>query len=252
VPTQLILNNKIHVLGRREDLDDARLAGKVAIVLDVLFATSTIAAALAHGAEAVIPTLDETDARAEAERLGRGPEATVLAGELNSIRLPGFAPPTPLALLAHGVQGKTIVYSTTNGTVTLAGARPAAHVYAAALLNGASTVQHVLRAHPDNTILIVCSGSMGNFNIEDFYGAGYLVELFAQALGEGVDLSDAARTARIVYRSGKPLETLQQGRVGRLYGSHGFGREIAYAAQLSTLDVVARLDGKRVVAVAAA
>jgi 2-phosphosulfolactate phosphatase len=251
--TTLVLNNRLHVLGRKEELVDNRLSGKVAVVIDVLFATSTIAAALAHGAGAVVPTLDEADARKAAQALHDSTgEPPVLAGELNSVKLPGFAPPTPLALLEHGVAGRTVVYSTTNGTVTLAAARPAAQVYAAALVNGRSTVQHILRAHPDQTVVLICSGSMGNFNIEDYYGAGYLVDLFAEALGEGIDLSDAARTARIVYRSGKPLEVLEQGRVGRLYSTRGFSREIHYAAQLSTLNVVAKLDGQRVVAVAAA
>jgi len=251
--TTLVLNNKLHVLGRKEDLVDNRLAGKVAVVLDVLFATSTIAAALAHGAHAVVPTLDEADARkAAAAMCGADGSAPVMAGELNSVKLPGFAPPTPLALLEHGVAGRTVVYSTTNGTVTLAAARPASQVYAAALVNGRSTVRHILRAHPEQTVVLICSGSMGNFNIEDYYGAGYLVELFSEALGEGADLSDAARTARLVYRSGKPLDILRQGRVGRLYSTRGDSREIEYAAQLSVVDVVAKLDGERLVAVAAA
>ncbi len=249
---ELILNSKIHVLGRMQDVSGPRIAGKVAIVLDVLFATTTIAAALGGGAAEVIPALDEADARARAAALNKPADRVVLAGELNSITLPGFAPPTPLALLEHGVKGKTVVYSTTNGTVTLGAARSAAHVYACAMVNGAATVRHVMRAHSDKTILIVCSGSMGNFNIEDFYGAGYLVDLFVEVLGEGADLSDAARAARMVYRAGKPLDVLLQGRVGRLFSSRGYAREIEYAAQRSVLDVVAKLDGERVAAVAAA
>ena len=39
-----------------QDLDMVKLEGKVVMVLDVLFATSTMVTALAHGASAVIPT----------------------------------------------------------------------------------------------------------------------------------------------------------------------------------------------------
>ena len=46
----MILNHKIHVLTKKEELDTVRLAGKVAVVLDVLFATSTMVTALARGA----------------------------------------------------------------------------------------------------------------------------------------------------------------------------------------------------------
>lgn len=238
------VNHKIHVLGKKEDLDSVRIPGKVAVVLDVLFATSTIVTAMAHGAAAVTPTLDERAARDEGAR--HPPGSFVLAGELYAETLPGFAPPTPLALLEHGVAGKHVIYSTTNGTVALRDAAMAEAVYAAALLNGRAVIDHVLARHPDRTLLIVCSGSMGNFNLEDCYGAGYLVELLAERLGEQSDFSDAARVARTLFRSGDPVPTLTNCRVGRMMTERGLADEIAYAAQLSALDVVPRLAAGRI------
>lgn len=240
------LAHKVHVLGRKEELDTVRLSGKVAIVLDVLFATSTIVTAAAHGAAAVIPALDEAAAREESAR--HPADSYVLAGELYAETLPGFAPPTPLALLEHGIAGKKVIYSTTNGTVALSGAAEADEVYAAALLNGRAVIDHVLARHAGQTILIVCSGSMGNLNLEDFYGAGYLVDLLAERLGEGGDFSDAARVARAFYRSGEPLPTLLDCRVGRMMSARGLDHEIEYAAQRSTLEVVPRLHAGQLVA----
>jgi 2-phosphosulfolactate phosphatase len=241
----MVVSHRIHVLGRKEDLDSVRLPGKVVIVLDVLFATSTIVAALGHGASSVIPALDEAAARAEAASHPAG--SYVLAGELYAETLPGFAPPTPLALAAHGVAGKHVVYSTTNGTVALWAAAGADHAYAAALLNGRAVVDHVLARHPDRTILILCSGSLGNFNLEDFYGAGYLVQLLAERLGEQADFSDAARVARVLFRSGDPVPTLTNCRVGRMMTDRGLAHEIAYAARLSALEVVPRLEAGHLV-----
>lgn len=245
--TTFQLTHKVHVLGRKEDLDTVRMPGKVAVVLDVLFATSTIVTAVAHGAASVIPALDESAARDEATRHDAG--SFVLAGELLAETLPGFAPPTPLALLEHGVAAKKVIYSTTNGTVALQGAAGAGHVYAAALLNGRAVIDHVLGAHGDRTILIVCSGSMGNFNLEDFYGAGYLVDLIAERLGEGADFSDAARVARAFYRSADPFPTLLNCRVGRMMVDRGLEHEVEYASRRSALDVVPRLDRGRLVPV---
>lgn len=242
----MILNHRVHVLGRKEDVDTVRVPGKVALVLDVLFATSTIATALAHRAAAVIPALDEAAARAEGAR--HAPGTAVLAGELYAETLPGFAPPTPLALLAHGVAGKQVIYSTTNGTIALHAAAGAAAVYAAALLNGRAVVEHALAAHPDATLLVVCSGSMGNFNLEDFVGAGYLVELIAGRLGERADLSDAARAALALYRAGDPTAHLLASRVGRMMVERGLRHEVEYAAQRSVLDVVPRFSAGRVLA----
>ena len=242
----MIISHKIHVLGRKEELDAVRLPGKVAIVLDVLFATSTIAAALAHRARSVIPTRDEAAARAEAARHPAG--SVVLAGELYAETLPGFAPPMPQALVAHGVAGKHVVYSTTNGTVALMALAGAEGVYTAALLNAQAVIEHVLEMHADRTILIVCAGSLGHFNFEDFYGAGYLVELLAQRLGERADFSDAARAARRIFRSGDPLPSLLDCRVGRMMVERGHLHEVEHAAQLSMLPVVPVLRSGRIVA----
>ena len=108
------LNHKIHVLTRKEELDSVRVAGKVVVVLDILFATSTMVTALASGAREIVPVLDEAAARAEALRCEAG--CFVLAGELYAETLPGFAHPAPLSLLAHGVAGKTVSFSL-NGTI---------------------------------------------------------------------------------------------------------------------------------------
>src|SRR5436190_8455732 len=180
------LNHKIHVLTRKEELDTVRVPGKVVIVIDIIFATTTMVAALAHGATEIIPVLDEAAARAEGERRGAG--ACVLAGELYAETLPGFAHPAPLSLIAHGIAGRPVIYSTTNGTVAMSLAAGASSIYCGALLNAARLSRHIASHHAGETVLLVCSGSGGNLNFEDLYGAGCFVERLAQALGASVDL----------------------------------------------------------------
>lgn len=235
---------KIHVLLKKEELDAQRLPGKTVVVLDILFATSSIVAAMAHGAAEVIPTLDGAAAQAEAARHPAG--TCVLSGELNADTLPGFVHPTPLALLAENLEGKTLVYSTTNGTVAVNKAREADHVYAAALLNGEAVVAHIAEQHADETVLIVCSGSADNFNLEDFYGAGYLVSLFARQDQEH-EFTDAALAAMLLHEKNEAGECLRRARVGRMMLERRLDREVDFAAQKSLYDVVPRLDGKRLV-----
>ena len=236
------LNHKVHVLFRRQDLDMVKLEGKVVVVLDVLFATSTMIAALANGATAVIPTLNEDHARKTAAALR--PDGYVLAGELFAETIAGFAPPTPLALVEHDLKGRTLIYATTNGTVALSESSRADHVFAGALLNAEAVVRHIVRHHRDGAILVVCSGSMGNPNLEDMYGAGYFVELIARDLGETLDLSDAAWAARALYRGEAAASLLLRCRVGQMMQERGLTHEVEYAAQLSPLDVVPKLvDG---------
>jgi 2-phosphosulfolactate phosphatase len=232
---------KIHVLLTKEELERERLPGKVVVVLDVLFATSTIVAALAHGASEVLPTLDGDAARAEAAR--RAPGTFVLAGELDAETLPGFVHPTPLALLEAGVKGRAVLYSTTNGTVALARARGADRVYAGALLNGEALAERLATTSRGETVLLACAGSKGALNLEDFYGAGYLVSLLATRFPGVHELSDAALAAQLLHDRSEALAVLSRSRVGRMMRDRAAQGEVAFAAQKSRFDVVPELTG---------
>jgi len=72
-------DRKVHVVLRKEDLDPERLAGKIVMVIDTLFATTTIVTALAHGAAEVLPAGPEPQrsARHRPCERGRDCETTV-------------------------------------------------------------------------------------------------------------------------------------------------------------------------------
>lgn len=235
---------KLHVLTRKEELDQTRLANKVVVVLDVLFATSTIVTTLQHGAAEVIPVLDETAARAEAQRYPSG--SYVLAGEKNLERIIGFASCTPLALLKEDLVGKRLIYSTTNGTVALRQAERAAHVYAAALLNADAVAGHIRRNHTDETVLIVCAGSAGAFNLEDFYSAGFLVDQLLVGLEDRWTLTDSAQAARALHKHFDAEDCFLRSRIGRLMQELGFVEEIRFAARPSAFPIVPSLRNGRV------
>ncbi|MDH4094290.1 MAG: 2-phosphosulfolactate phosphatase [Betaproteobacteria bacterium] len=238
------LNHRIHVLTRKEELDEVRVPGKIVVVLDILFATTTMVAALGHGAAEVLPVADESAARAAGAR--HAPDSYVLSGELYAETLPGFAHPAPLALVAHGVRDKTVIYSTTNGTVAMTLAAGAKRVYCGALLNARAVAERIVAEHPRDTVLILCSGSGGNFNLEDFYGAGCFVDRFAQLLGSGADFSDAARAALAFYRASAVPQVLRDCRVGRMMVERGLGHEVEFAARFDALPIVPALEQGRV------
>ena len=227
---------KLHVLFKKEELDPARLQGKVVIVLDVLFASSTIVHAFAQGIDRIWPARDAGDAQRIAAHL----QAPMLAGEYLAQGLPGFGPSTPLALADTGIRGSTLVYATTNGTVALHNAAAAAHIYVGALLNGAALVAYIARRHPQTQVLLLCAGSVDSFNLEDFYGAGHIATHF-ERIG-GYALTDAALAAVLLYRGGDASTTLHSSRVGRIMQAHGLQHEVDYAAQFDTHDVVPELN----------
>jgi 2-phosphosulfolactate phosphatase len=235
--------HKVHVLFKREDLDHERLEGKVAIVLDVLFATTTIIHALHSGAKEVVPVLDEESARDIAAT--RNSTTTVLAGELYGDTIPGFFHPAPMRLAQEDLNDKSLVYSTTNGTVALRQALGADQIFVGAMINAASVVDYVVSNYPDKTILIVCSGSMGSPNLEDTCGAGYFIDLLKTRAGySGKDtFSDAAETAQSVFKSEPSAESLLRSRVGRMMVERGMEEEVRFAANQSTHQIIPKVFG---------
>jgi 2-phosphosulfolactate phosphatase len=226
----------LQVLLKKEDLQPAHLDNRIVIVLDILFATSTMVHALAAGVDGIWPALDTDDANVVAAGIGD----CIKSGEYLAEHLPGFSPAMPLLLGREPLRGKKLVYCTTNGTVALRASTAASFAYVGCLLNGAALVAHVRRAHPDSSVLIVCSGSIGMFNLEDFYGAGHFVEHFAAH--DGYQLNDGARGAKLLRRAYDPRTVLSSSRVGLMMRDKGLSSEVEYCAQLDILDVVGRLD----------
>jgi 2-phosphosulfolactate phosphatase len=214
----------VHVIMRKEDIDPARAGGKVVAVFDVLFATSTIVTALEHGAAEVVPTMDADAARAAAA--GLSANAFLLAGERDMQPIPGFLPSVPLRLAQEPLAGKRLIYSTTNGTVALRRVEKAAVVYAASLLNGHAVARRIARQHRDEKVLLVCAGDGGAFNIEDFFGAGYVIDCLMTAEPTRWAPSDAAVAAREVYRgsAARPARCLLESRLGRIMRAMGRAR----------------------------
>jgi 2-phosphosulfolactate phosphatase len=235
----------LQVLSRHEDLDARRISNQIVIVLDILFATSTIVYALSQGVKRIWLALDHHDAQEMTATLGQ----TLCAGEHRTETLPGFAPAVPLALGRHGLKDRVLVYCTTNGTVALRRAAAAAAVYAGALLNGAALVTHIVREHPGAPVLIVCAGSAGRFNLEDFYGAGHLVSHF-NTQRSGYELNDAATAALLLHRGCDARTALLSSRVGKMMCERSLQEEVEYAAREDTLDLVARLEGDRACTIA--
>ena len=198
----------------------------VAVVVDVLRATSTIVQALAVGYPRVVCCKSVASARAL-----RAP-GRVLAGESACVRVPDFElGNSPADMAGAGRLGEELVLATTNGSpAVVAASRAAGRVLLACLLN----LRAVLAAVPPGAdVAIVCSGTNRRPALEDIYVAGRLVA----ALG-GV-LSDGARIAeRVASGYGTPLEPLAASEDAARLRATGQERDIAWCARESVLEVV--------------
>ena len=123
----------------------------------------------------------------------------------------------------------------------------AKRVYCGSLLNAGAVADHIAAQHPRDTVLILCSGSGGNFNLEDFYGAGCMVDRFARLLGPGADFSDASRTARAFFQHSAAPQVLLDCRVGRMMAARGLAHEVEFACRFDAYPIVPVLEGGRLV-----
>ncbi|WP_154663068.1 2-phosphosulfolactate phosphatase [Bacillus massiliigorillae] len=232
---------KIHLLMKKEEIEASKLKGnKVAVVFDVLLATSTIVAALHFGAKEVIPVLDELHARKEAEGKSKGDYA--LVGEYQGNTIDGFLDPNPL-LLKNYLKDKSMILSTTNGTVAIQKCSDANKVYICSIINGKAIAERIYKQHQDETILIVCSGSSGEFCLEDLVGAGYFLDNLLAYSHEPWDLSDAALAALLVYKNvrNQLSETLLSSRVGKMMQNYEYDDVLQFVSNPGIVQIVASL-----------
>jgi 2-phosphosulfolactate phosphatase len=232
---------------RKEEINPEKMnENKVAVVFDVLLATSTISAGLYFGAKEFVPVLNADEARKEAMRYPIN--HCVLVGEYDGKTIEGFLDPNPLQL-KEKIAGKTVILSTTNGTVAIRKASEAKKVFICSMLNVDAVVEAILSQYDGETILIICSGSSGEFCLEDFFGAGLFLDRFLAISGKEWDLSDSAKAALYFYRgnfsNGKHLLTTS--RVGQMLKKIGLEEEIEFVSQANLLPVVTYLRGQAVI-----
>lgn len=232
----------VHVLTRKEELDGSRLAGKTVVVVDILFATTSIIAALERGMPAVYPARSADEARDLARQMNLS--SPVMSGEAMFRFIDGFAPPTPLALAEHLPGHEALVYTTTNGTVALRACVGARRVLVGALINAGATV-NAIDSQDNSTVIIMCAGTAGAFNLEDFYGAGCLVDRLARARPAS-RLTDAALAARDCFLASDPAAALRRSVVGRLMHDWDLDHEVEFAARIDDCGLAAELNDGRI------
>src|SRR5579872_6432730 len=147
-----------------DQFDPAASGEGVAVVIDVLRAASTIVQALASGADCVVPCGDIDEARRIAEELP--PEKRILGGEREGLPIPGFdLGNSPAEYTSSLVEGKRVIFTTTNGTRALIRAKTARRVLVGALSNLAAVVNVLIGE--TGPVHLVCAGTDKRMTLED-------------------------------------------------------------------------------------
>ena len=137
----------------------------VAVIIDILRATSAIVTAFHNGVERIIPVGTLEEARAYKEK------GYMVAAERDGL-VRDFADfgNSPFNFTRERVEGRQIVYSTTNGTQAIHVASECHQVLIGAYLNFTALLDWLESQHRD--VILLCAGWKNKFNLEDTLYAG--------------------------------------------------------------------------------
>jgi 2-phosphosulfolactate phosphatase len=236
-------------------VDPEDLAGGAAVVIDVLRASTTVVYAFEAGAKAVVPCLEIEEAFLIAKQYSR--DEIILGGERGGLPIDGFdLGNSPEEYTPDTVKGKTVVFTTTNGTQALLYAKLAKQILLGAFVNVSAVVEKLLG---QEAVHLLCAGTRGQPTEEDILCAGMIAEILQRQGGMEYQLNDQAIAARdlwlhtLVTAQASPWESpkseplaiiLRQGLGGKNLVSLGLERDILAASHIDRFIIVPQFDPK--------
>lgn len=190
---------KIDVIISADDIKEEKIEGKSVVVIDILRATSVIVTAINNGCRKVIPVVNVEEAKDIAYK---DRDLYLLGGERKALKIDGFDfSNSPLEYKADIVKDKIVVMTTTNGTRAIKRSAKAKNIIIGAMLNAKAVAKRLLEIN--NDVVIVNSGTYGQFSIDDFICTGYILSLLTESTN--VELTDISTTALYIYKQNNDI-----------------------------------------------
>jgi 2-phosphosulfolactate phosphatase len=172
-------------------LEGARNARGVTVIIDVFRAFTTACYAFSRKADRIIPVADID----EAYRIRQANPEFLLMGERNEMKPPGFDyGNSPFLLPVKGLEGKTIVHTTSSGTQGIAAAINASEVLTGSFVNAGAIAAYINNIQPE-TVSLVCMGYACEYPTdEDTQCAIYIRNLLTGTLSDYEEMKEIIRT----------------------------------------------------------
>ncbi len=211
----------------------------IVVMVDILRASTSICAAFGNGVEAIIPVASLEEAKNYKDK------GYLVASEREGVVL-GFADfgNSAFNFMTEAVRGKTIAYSTTNGTQAIEMAKNADGLTVGSFSN-LTALSNWLIAQQKN-IVILCAGWKNKFNLEDSIFAGALCECLLQSADFEIhcDSAEAALDLWEIARE-NPLNYIQKAAHRERLRKLNLDDVLEFTFQVDTTTVVPVLvDGK--------
>jgi 2-phosphosulfolactate phosphatase len=159
----------------------------IVVIIDILRASSAICTAFANGAASILPVADVSEA------MDYKSKGYLVAAERDGFVL-DFADfgNSPFNFTREKVEGKTIVYSTTNGTAIIDQASSSHLIAIGSFLNLTALSDWIIKMEKD--VLLFCAGWKNRFNLEDSVCAGAIAARMMET-GLFTTICDSTRAA---------------------------------------------------------
>lgn len=209
----------------------------VTVVADILRATTSICAAFDHGVEKIIPVSGLEEARKMKDN------GFFVACERNGEVL-DFADIGNSAsdFIRDDLKGKSVVFSTTNGTKTINMARDAQEVLVGSFVNLQALTEYLINT--SKNVVIFCAAWKNLFNLEDSVYAGAVAE---NLLNNGFQtVCDSTLAAVDLWQLARPdlkgylSKSSHRNRLKHLVSDADF----TYTVTPDTTTVIPRLNGE--------
>ena len=213
---------------------------QIAVVIDVLRATTTISYALINGADSIQVFSNLDLLREEADLWD--PEKKLMLAERGGKKIEGFdLGNSPLSVTRDLVSGKRLFMSTTNGTKSLQKVQNVKYLYSMALTNRKAVADRIISLNKSD-ILILGSGWEGSYSLEDSLAAGALADYLINNSNSKVNIvNDELNAALALWHYWKEdilkcLKTATHGK--RLTSLGNYEDDFNCCAQLDCLNIV--------------
>lgn len=222
--------------------DDLAFKDKNVVVIDILRATSTMTVALANGAKEIIPA----ETISNAARIARGSTNSLLCGERGSKVVEGFdLGNSPYEFQPEIIKGKSLIFSTTNGTLSIVKSKLAKSCVLASFLNLSKVIEYINDL--DEDVKLVCSGKLNNFCIEDAVCAGVIIKKLIES-DKKLELNDpeyaVLRLGELLALSSGKISSekifgmLKKSEHGKYLMSLGFEKDLEFCSKVDSYSFI--------------
>jgi len=240
-----VIHMRIEVAASSVDAVLYDMKDTVAVVIDVLRATTVITTALENGAAACYPVTEVEEAKtlADAMKAEHPGRKVLLSGERGALLIPGFdLANSPLEFTPDIVTDAHIAMTTSNGTRALVVARAAEKVYVACLRNAAAVANAI--KHYEK-VLLVCSGTADHADISDSMAAAVIIHELIN-LGIPLQMGDLAMMCHSFYDPDTFEQRIRNSFHGQRLLALGLEDDLDYCCKVNVSNIVATYDGSRV------